>query len=303
MDEKKHELMFEKGKAVVGEYTGYALKLAIVVVFAVASWRIAWASVNVDLSKFDFSDLLAMILAIFAIAMSVAFYFKSTDSSNQFYDNSYNFTQRTSEILGRIEERFGERLKHLDEGWGRMETRLGARTSDEIQKRVKEEEGKEVEVKKDLEKVLAEREQLIKQLSERAYQQETERASVIGRMTDLEKRREDVEAKIHAIEADRDRLQKRLRLAERRAHSSRPDWLREVVMMMSLQTRDVLMHVADTAEIRDRLGGFFARLPADMLSQLRCDGILDDAFELTPLGVDAIRSEISRARRHDAGRE
>nr|MDA3824148.1 hypothetical protein [Bacteroidales bacterium] len=110
--------------------------------FVVIAWRIAWSNFTLDLTKFDFSDLLAMILALFAIAMSVAFYFKSTDSSNQFYDNIYNFTQKTSEILGHIEERFGERLKHLDEG---MQSRFDgiSKSPSDIEKKVKETEGKE----------------------------------------------------------------------------------------------------------------------------------------------------------------
>ncbi|OQB81233.1 MAG: hypothetical protein BWX88_04318 [Planctomycetes bacterium ADurb.Bin126] len=100
-----------------------------------------------------------MILALFAIGMSVAFYFKTTDSSNQFYDNIYNFTQKTSEILGRIEERFGERLKHLDEGYGRIQSQFEGitRSPGEIEKKVAETKGKEEEVKESLQNVLKER--------------------------------------------------------------------------------------------------------------------------------------------------
>ena len=94
------------------------------VFLGVLSWRFAWIDFNVDLSKFEFSDLLALIMGLFAIAMSVAFYFKATDTSNKFYDNVYKFTQETSEILGRIEAGFGERLRHLDEGYTGLQSRF-----------------------------------------------------------------------------------------------------------------------------------------------------------------------------------
>jgi len=55
-------------------------------------------------------------MAFFAVSLSAAFYFKATDTSNEFYNNQYKFTKDVSEILGRIEAGFGERLRHIDEG-------------------------------------------------------------------------------------------------------------------------------------------------------------------------------------------
>lgn len=81
-------------------------------------WRIIIA--RVDLQGFSFNDLLALLLAVFSVALSVAFYFKANETSNQFYDNTYKFTKEMSELLGRIESGFGERLRHLDEGYSTM---------------------------------------------------------------------------------------------------------------------------------------------------------------------------------------
>ena len=72
---------------------------------------------SLNIKEFSFTDLLAMLMAFFAIALSVAFYFKATETSNRFYDNSYIFTKDVSEILGRMEAGFGERLRHLEEGY------------------------------------------------------------------------------------------------------------------------------------------------------------------------------------------
>lgn len=94
------------------------LALSIVII-----WRIALA--NISLNSFSFNDLLSLLLAVFSVALSVAFYFKANETSNQFYHNTYEFTKDISELLGRIESGFGERLRHIEEGTSTMNDKIG----------------------------------------------------------------------------------------------------------------------------------------------------------------------------------
>ena len=94
------------------------LALSIVII-----WRIALA--NISLNGFSFNDLLSLLLAVFSVALSVAFYFKANETSNQFYHNTYEFTKDISELLGRIESGFGERLRHIEEGTSTMNDKIG----------------------------------------------------------------------------------------------------------------------------------------------------------------------------------
>ena len=80
-------------------------------------YKLAIADLSFDFSKFDFNALLALLLSLFAIGLSIVFYFKATDTSNLFYDNTYKFTKDISNILGRIEAGFGEKLQNLDKGY------------------------------------------------------------------------------------------------------------------------------------------------------------------------------------------
>lgn len=127
--------------------------ILLVALMVIVSWKFLNAELKFDLATFSFNDFLALVLALFSVALSVAFYFKATEASNQFYDNTYRFTKEMSEILGRIEAGFGERLRHLDEGYSGMRQRLdslphysGATVSDvnneEEEIRKKEEEQK-----------------------------------------------------------------------------------------------------------------------------------------------------------------
>jgi len=93
-------------------------RIILISVFSlVACAAILVTPYKIDFSKIGFSDFLSLSLTIFSISLSAAFYFKATDTSNRFYDNTYKFMKDISENLGRIEERFGEQLKHLDEGY------------------------------------------------------------------------------------------------------------------------------------------------------------------------------------------
>lgn len=91
--------------------------ISIIAFMAILVWKLLNSDIKIDLSAFAFTDLLALILALFSVWLSVAFYFKATDASNQFYDNTYRFTKETAEMLGRIEAGFGEKLEHLNAGY------------------------------------------------------------------------------------------------------------------------------------------------------------------------------------------
>jgi hypothetical protein len=89
--------------------------IAIVAGIAVAAWKLGNAPFNINIGEFSFTDLLALILALFSVWLSAMFYFKADEASSRFYDNSYKFTREMSVMLGKIEAGFGERLKSIDE--------------------------------------------------------------------------------------------------------------------------------------------------------------------------------------------
>lgn len=82
-------------------------------------------------------SILSMLLAFFSIFISIFFYFKADETSSRFYDSSYEFMKEQSELLGRIEERFGEkfenlfsRIDHLDAGQAEKESELHTKTEE-----------------------------------------------------------------------------------------------------------------------------------------------------------------------------
>ena len=103
------------------KYFDISISLSLVVFVCFVSYKLFITPFNF---QFDFSNLLSLILALFSIALSALFYFKATETSNAFYNNTYKFTNDIAELLARIESGFGERLRHLDEGYNTMCTTM-----------------------------------------------------------------------------------------------------------------------------------------------------------------------------------
>ena len=91
--------------------------LSTVVVVAVFSVKLFMIPTSLTI---DFPMLLSLLLALFSVGLSALFYFKATDSSNKFYDNTHKFTRDIAQLLAKMESGFGERLRNLDEGYTSM---------------------------------------------------------------------------------------------------------------------------------------------------------------------------------------
>lgn len=66
-------------------------------------------------NNFTAESILSTLLAFFSIFISIFFYFKADETSSKFYDSSYKFMKDNSVTLGKIEERFGEKLNNLND--------------------------------------------------------------------------------------------------------------------------------------------------------------------------------------------
>ena len=146
-------------------------------------YKLTVSNLSFDFSKFDFNALLALLLSLFAIGLSVAFYFKATDTSNLFYDNTYKFTKEISEILGRIEAGFGERLRHLDEGYSGLINRFDNGSKEQNIQDTKEEIEKE---KQKLKQDVEERNQILNSLIEKAQLDQKEKESIRKQLKEKE---------------------------------------------------------------------------------------------------------------------
>lgn len=133
----------------------------------------------------DFPTLLSLLLALFSVGMSALFYFKATDTSNAFYDNTYKFTKDIAELLVKIESGFGERLRHLDEGYSSMRNYFQG-AAPHPQADVEKTKEKLESEQQEIEKVRAERDKIIQQLIERSQLQQAEKDQITKQLRSKE---------------------------------------------------------------------------------------------------------------------
>lgn len=178
----------------------WVFTFVVSLIILVLSYKIIFANYNIDLSTFSLSDFLALFLALFSIAISVAFYFKATDSSSRFYDNTYKFTKDIAELLVKIESSFGEKLKHLDEGYTSIRDKFDKFPSTTlIEEKVQTQEELE-EVKKEYERKLQEKEKLLNDTLQKAHSNEADRKKIIQKLNTKEQELQIEKEKVHSLE-------------------------------------------------------------------------------------------------------
>ncbi len=260
----------------------------IVVIVIVFVWKLIETPIQIDLTKFDFSDMLSLILALFAMALSVLFYLKATDTSNAFYDNTYRFTRDVSEILGRIEAGFGERLRHLDEGYSGLVNRLPSALPEQVQEEIVNEQKKLDEVEK-------QRNELLNELTKRAKLQDQEKTTFLKSLEEKDINLAQSRAEISLL---RDQL-----------GSIRKDMAKDGDLgVVDARTHDLIVHLVrmfvsdiggnisamrmDRKEIRNRFEKMILGLTESRQRDLRRAGLLDPNMVLNDIGFSFIWQEL-----------
>jgi hypothetical protein len=279
-------MKFEAYKA-VRRFSVWAVKVIALVFLGVVTYRIANCHPNIDFSKFDFSDLLALIMALFAIGLSVAFYFKSTDTSNQFYDNTYKFTEDTAKILGRIEAGFGERLRHMDEGYNLLTNRIDKlKVAEESQV---EEIEQQQEIVKDKDKQY---EQAMNELLQKSKIEANEKEKLRTQLQKAEEEKANAQGRLHALEADRMSMLEQLKRLNRRAMGSNElgefhSIIRQIISEPFIKRLIQAFLHGDNSKLDD-IASIIKKQYPEYTTLLKESGFMDSNGKLTSKGLEAI---------------
>lgn len=234
--------------------------------------------------QFDFPALLSLLLAIFSVGLAALFYFKATETSNTFYDNTYKFSQDIGALLARIESGFGERLKHLDDSYTSMRDQLqnypAKPTVDEAKHEIKEEQ-------KELQRKLQERDRMIEELATRAQMQDHEKKEFLKQLNDRQKQLEDARQEMNLLQQHLRRAQTDATLGDLQ---NIPDRMQSYIRSKVLEVigRDYAAS-APISLLRRRFAQHKEQFHANFLKDMREHDLLGDGDELTAKGVRAIR--------------
>lgn len=179
------------------------LKIAVIAFFSLVIgiplfWNLITGKLTFDFGNLNFESLLTVIISFFAILLSVLFYFKATESSNHFYNNSYTFTKDISETLRGIEAGFGEKLKNIDKGYEdfrrSFENYMSPTEKVEIKKEVEEE-------KKKMKEIISEKDNLISELEVKSNLSKQELNKYLKQIKEKELELREKNEQIHLIKS------------------------------------------------------------------------------------------------------
>lgn len=220
----------------------------------------------------DFPTLLSLLLALFSVALAALFYFKATDTSNTFYDNTYNFTKDIAQLLSKIESGFGEKLRNLDEGYSSMRDYLQSSPGQngDIEKE-KEKIAGEIE---EIEKVIEERNQIISSLIERAQLQGEEKEKVISQLS--EKESELVASQRELSQMNKRLFMERMRKKEGREINSGLESFTSSFLIEEIGAEKLLQ--LSPVGIRRRINDVLGRGPRQYIDDLEKHGFFDNGI-------------------------
>jgi len=229
----------------------------------------------------DFPTLLSLLLALFSVALAALFYFKATETSNTFYDNTYNFTKDIAQLLAKIESGFGEKLRNLDEGYSSVRDYIqnNSSSSNEIYDTKQKIEGE----KQEIEKVLEERNQIVHKLFEQSQLQEEEKEAVAQQLAKKEQ-------ELEALQNEISRMNKKLFLEQfRKGEES------EIDLGMEEFTKNFIVRALDpeliarlpAGRIRRKVDEILKKAPHQYIEDLERHGFFDNGINSD--GIQFIR--------------
>ncbi|MET3116778.1 hypothetical protein AAKU64_000989 [Undibacterium sp. GrIS 1.8] len=229
------------------------------------------------------------------MALSALFYFKATDTSNAFYDNTYKFTRDIAQLLVKIESGFGERLRHLDEGYSSMRNYLqngSSNQTDNVERTKMKLESEEQEV----EKVVAERNEIIQQLVERSHLQQEEKGQILSQ---LKAKEEELAQFQHEIA----KLNRRLALERASRRAARDDLPSMESGISDFTFNNVIRKMGPdrvialpSSIIRKKFSEIAGELPGGYIEDLEKYGFFDDG--LTISGAKYLKTLAEKFRDH-----
>ncbi|WP_288592931.1 hypothetical protein [uncultured Victivallis sp.] len=280
----------------IGWSITWGLKVAGIIFIGVITWRISNA--NIDISNFkdcNFNDLLSLILALFAILISVLFYFKSTESSNKFYSDTYRFTKDISESIGRIDERFGEKMTSLYDNFKRLDSYLHNQPS-KVEKEIKTVEATEQKATESKEKSEQEYQEIINNLITRTKIDGEEKDKLLRELQRIQQERDEAIEAMSLAQHKLKRLQARKQKDYIPFNSSNYEDINN-------QIKEFFMRTSFSHQIEE-LGfpmakAFFHKikndhLPSSLLDDMQRLDYLDSEGELTNRGYKMLK-EVSNA--------
>jgi hypothetical protein len=153
---------------------GWVKAISTLVIVGVFSFKVYQTPIALTV---DFPTLLSLLLGFFSVGLAALFYFKATDTSNAFYDNTNKFTKDIAQLLAKIEAGFGERLKNIEDSNTSVRDQFFqlAQKRQVLEGEIEEDKSEVERIKAEKDNVIGEKDRLIDELIENSKLDEKEK--------------------------------------------------------------------------------------------------------------------------------
>lgn len=136
---------------------------------------LSWKIIQFDTSKIvvDFATLISVLLALFSIALAVAFYHMANVSSQKFYADTFSFTKGIAESLAKIDSGFGEKLHNLYQNYENFRVDYA-----KINERENKNKDEVEQTSNEIEKLIQEKEAIIEELLLKSQMDKEQKAQI-----------------------------------------------------------------------------------------------------------------------------
>ncbi len=273
----------EQVKPSIGQWFSWIIVTIIVIVFSI---KILLSELDFNRIQFEFTDLLSIILALFAVWISINFYHKNNETSTKFYNNTYNFTKDISETLGRIEERFGEKLDSLKEENKSLSNRVEKYYSNggikEKEKDTEEDIKKEKEIQEKLELEIKDKSKLLNEFSEKYKIAEKDKVTFFNELSEKTEQVNNLQRKLKLFEQPKDKMHSKYNIPSRIVYYISGKFRHNKELLLMFTDQDLF----DNSEIINYFNKSSRNFNVSFLNDLEKFDLIDDSRNLTELGLE-----------------
>ena len=258
--------------------------ISTLTVVGVISYKVYLTPINLTV---DFPTLLSLLLALFSVGLAALFYFKATETSNTFYDNTNNFTKDIAQLLARMESGFGEKLRNLDEGYSSMRDYL--QNSPSITHDIEDAKHKIQSEKQEIEKVIEERNKIVSTLVDKAQLQEEEKQQILTELS--EKEQELLSSQKELSKMNKRLFIDRMRKKDNRHHLDSVEHFTRTIIIPEIG-EDVLLN-SGFAHVKRRIDQHLNKAPRQYVDDLEQHGYFENG--ITKSGVEFFLSLVHKS--------
>lgn len=255
----------------------------LVFILFIILYNIILGNIKLNLVDFKFSDLLSIIMAFFALYLSIIFYMKSNETSSIFQLNSYQFSLKFSEMLlttqslvSQIQAIMNERFKNLDDNYGYIREKMDDFTHSSIEITTEQinTKNKELQIHNDEKQILQNK------LERESELDDAEKIKIFERLC---KNAEDIKN----IEVDKAKLEEFQKFSKSEIIERMRKYLQSSNFYKIFKTHQTSR--SDENEIISLFNYYYTKFPKEFIKDLKEIGYLGENDQLSTDGLQFIK--------------